>query len=269
MFCRLLAPLFAGVFLLSSGMARAQDGSPWWSGDWYFSLGAEAFVGPKFKGASRGDLQFAPLVSVGKQGSSPRFSSRNDSPSVALFDNGTVRAGIAGRFVPEQDGNTASELKGLKAVKWGAEIGGFVEAYPTDWLRGRAELRQGVRSHYGLVADLAVDAFTDIAPNLQLSGGPRATFASRDYFDTYYGVTTEEAAASGLSAYSPGGGIESVGVGGALTWQAMENLTASSFIEYKRLAGSAADSSLVTERGSPNQLTVGVSANYRFNFSTR
>jgi outer membrane scaffolding protein for murein synthesis (MipA/OmpV family) len=39
------------------------------------------------------------------------------------------------------------------------------------------------------------------------------------------------------------------------------------FSEYTRLLGPAADSSLVEERGSPNQFTFGVSAAYRFDFT--
>ena len=259
--------LSAGLFLATATVAAAQEGQPWWAGDWYVSLGASAFVAPKFEGGSRDKLQWTPQISFGKQGNQPRFTSRNDSASFSLLDQGAFRAGLVGRFIPKRDGDTDRDLRGLKPVKWGAEAGAFVEVYPTDWLRARAELRQGIRSHSGLVADTAVDAFTDIAPNLRLSGGPRATWATSDYFDTYYGVNDSESAASGLSTYNPGGGLKSVGAGAALTWQATQNLSTSSFIEYQRLQGPAADSSLVRERGDRNQLMIGVSANYKFNFS--
>jgi len=254
-------------FATTAGAAAAQDGQHWWSGDWYVSLGGAGFVGPKFEGAKHNKLQFSPLVSFGKQGPAPRFTSRNDNAAFALLDTGTFRVGIVGKFVPSRDSGDGRELKGLKDVKWGAEAGGFVEIYPTDWIRARAELRQGIRAHNGLVADVAVDAFTDIAPNLSLSGGPRATFATAKYMDAYYGVDAKESAASGLDRDNPGGGLKSVGVGGALTWQATKNFSTSSFVEYQRLKGSAADSSLVRERGDRNQLVIGVSATYRFGFT--
>ncbi|MDR3004181.1 MAG: hypothetical protein LBV14_08100, partial [Acidovorax sp.] len=85
-------------------------------------------------------MQWSPLISVGKQGPGPRFSSRNDNPSFAFIDNDGIRAGIVGKFVPSRDSSDGHELKGLKKVKWGAEAGGFVEAYPTDWLRARVEV---------------------------------------------------------------------------------------------------------------------------------
>ena len=114
---------------------------------------------------------------------------------------------------------------------------------------------------------MAVDAFYDVTPAVRISGGPRLSFASSDYFDAFYGVSATEAAASGLGEYHPGGGMKSAGVGGAVTWKTTDRITTSLFGEYARLTGPAADSSLVRERGSPNQFTVGLSASYRFGFT--
>lgn len=257
----------AAVLLSSASSACAGDGRPWWSGDWYASVGGAAFSAPRFEGANSRKLQFAPMFSVGKVGPAVRFSSRNDNPSVSLFDNGAVRAGIVGKLVTKRDEGTDAELVGLSEVRWGLEAGGFVEVYPTDWLRARAEVRHGIRSHQGVVADLAVDAFTDITPTLRLSGGPRATLASAKFFDAYYGVDAAESAKSGLSQYEPGSGVHSLGAGAALTWQATDAITTSAFTEYRRLTGPSADSSLVRERGARDQLLIGLSATYKFGFT--
>ena len=80
-------------------------------------------------------------------------------------------------------------------------------------------------------------------------------------------MNDREATASGLSNYTPHGGVGSAGVGAAITWQATEKLETSAYAEYKRLLGPAADSSLVRERGSRNQVLVGLSATYRFDFT--
>ncbi len=63
--------------------------------------------------------------------------------------------------------------------------------------------------------------------------------------------------------------MRSWGAGGAVTWKTTDQLTTSVFAEYQRLAGPAADSSLVRERGSKNQLLLGASASYRFDFTLR
>lgn len=255
--------LSATLLLAVPAYAQPGDGGYWWSGDWYLSLGAEGFVAPKYKGSKDYLLQASPLISLGKAGNVTRFTSRNDSASFSLYDAGDVRVGVAGRLVMPDD----KDIKGLDDLEFGAEVGGFAEYYPTDWLRLRAEVLQGIRSHSGLVADLAADAFTDVAPGVRVSAGPRASIASSDYMDAYYGVSASEAAASGLSEYDPGGGVQSVGVGGAVTWQATDKITTGVFAEYSRLTGPAGDSSLVRDRGSRNQFLIGVGATYRFGFT--
>ena len=158
------------------------------------------------------------------------------------------------------------DLALVDPIPFGVEVGGFAEFYPTQWRPVRGEVRHGFRAHEGVVGDVAVDAFADITPEVRVSGGPRMSFASADYFDAYYGVTPPNPRRPGLSPYAPGSGIKSVGVGGAIDWKTTEKLTTSVFAEYSRLTGPAADSSLVKERGSANQYLFGVSATYEFDF---
>lgn len=239
----------------------------WWSGDWYVKLGGEAFVAPRYQGDNDYLFSGKPLISIGKADQGVRFSSRNDNPSMSLYDNGGFRAGIVGKLLLPRDKDTSDDLKGLDPVRFGGELGGFVEVYPTDWMRIRAEVRQGIRSHDGIVADVAADAFADVTETIRLSAGPRMSFATEGYMDAYYGVNARESARSGLSQYSPEGGIQSAGLGGAIDWKATEKLDTSVFAEYSRLLGPVADSSLVRERGDKNQFVLGVSATYKFGFS--
>lgn len=250
-----------------SAPANAGEGvRGWLSGDWYLTVGATGLIAPDFEGGKKYLLSATPIISLGKAGNPVRFSSRNDNISLALVDQGDLRVGVAGKFLWKRD-NDEDALRGLDPVKWGGEIGGFFEFYPLDWMRMRAEVRQGVRAHKGVVADIAVDAFHDVTPEVRVSGGPRASFASSKYFDSYYGVSADEHSRSGISEYDPGGGVRSVGVGGAITWKVSDPVTTSLFGEYSRLMGPAADSSIVRERGTRDQFTVGVSATYRFDFT--
>lgn len=52
-----------------------------------------------------------------------------------------------------------------------------------------------------------------------------------------------------------------------MTWKVTDKITTSAFAEYSRLLGPAAQSILVRERGSRDQLTIGLSATYRFDFT--
>ena len=241
----------------------------WISGDWYLKVGGAVLHAPRFEGAARNQFAFQPMISLGRHGPAARFTSRNDNISLGIVDNGFVRAGVAGKFIWGRDRSTHRDLAGLSTVRFGGELGGFVDVYPTDFVRLRAEMRRGIRSHDGVVVDLAADAFLDFSDTIRISGGPRLAWASQGYYQAYYGVGPAQAAASGLSQYSPTSGFKSFGLGGAVTWQATDALETSVFGEYARLMGPAANSSLVRERGSRNQFTIGTSAVYRFDFSLR
>ncbi|WOC15497.1 MipA/OmpV family protein [Pseudochrobactrum sp. MP213Fo] len=263
------AACLALAFAISAPASAADDaqssGKHFWSGGWSLTVGGDFYRQPRFTGSSKYIMSAQPLISFGRTGVAERFSSRNDNISFALMDMQDFRVGLTGEFLMARGG---SQADGLKDVPWGGEIGGFMEFYPTDWFRLRGEARHGIRAHEGIVAEIAGDAFYDVTPAIRVSGGPRISAASRKYFDTYYGINAEESKASGLSAYDPdGGGLSSVGLGGAITWLTTDKITTTLYAEYEQLKGKAARSSLVSERGSRNQLTVGVSATYRFDFT--
>lgn len=231
---------------------------------WYLDIGAAGIQAPDFEGSRDRAFTVEPLVSLGRHGFAVRFSSRNDNISLGLIDSGGIRAGLAGKLVlPRRSSH--EDLQGLESVPLGLEAGAFAEIYPDDWVRVRGEVRRGIRSHDGVVAEIAVDAFMDVAPTVRISAGPRISYASSGYFDAYYGVSAGEAEASGLSQYEPGSGLRAIGAGGAVTWQTTERLATTVFAEYERLMGPAAGSSIVSERGTRDQLTLGAAATYRFN----
>jgi outer membrane protein len=262
-----------GLFIASAMPALAADNvvstekKPFWAGDWSVTVGGLGEFGPRFDGADSRKFFLEPLFSVSRQGDVPRFDSIRDNIQFAIFETYSFNAGLAGKLLFKRDSDTSDDLKGLDPVRFGGEIGGFAEYYPVDWMRIRGELRQGIRAHKGIVGDVTADAFYDVTPAIRVSGGPRMSFASKDYFKTYYGVDAQEAIASGLSEYNPGGGLKSVGVGGAIAWKATDTITTSLYGEYERLQGPAKKSSLVQERGSANQFRFGLTATYRFDFS--
>ncbi|MBN9235297.1 MULTISPECIES: MipA/OmpV family protein [Phyllobacteriaceae] len=263
---RFLPAALAALVVAAPSGARAGDGFfDWIHGDWYLEVGVTGLVAPNFEGGKKYLLGAEPIISLGKAGNDTRFSSRNDNISLGLYDTGNFRAGLNGKLLLRRSSDTQG-LEGLDPVPWGGELGGFAEFYPVDWVRVRGEVRQGVRAHHGVVADFAADAFYDVTPEVRISGGPRMSLASSRYFDAYYGVNAAEAATTGLAEYHPGGGVKSVGVGGAVTWKVSDPITASLFGEYSRLTGPAASSSLVKQNGSKDQFTIGISTSYRFDF---
>lgn len=92
--------------------------------------------------------------------------------------------------------------------------------------------------------------------------GLGATWVSDSFNRTYFGVTDADAAASGLPAYNPGGGLEQYTGWLALLYQIDKNWYAGAMVYAQRLTGDAADSPIVTQRGTRDQITYGIGLGY-------
>ena len=87
------------------------------------------------------------------------------------------------------------------------------------------------------------------------------TYASDDYMETYFTISQNDSARSGLSTFSADEGIKDVGANVALTYNFTDNWAFGSIIGYKRLLNDAEDSP-VTKVGSENQFLGGVFFTY-------
>jgi len=235
--------------------------------DWTVTLGVDGRVVPTYPGADSFRLIPVPLFDLRPAGTPRRFSSPHDGLSVGILDSGSFRLGITGKAQLPRRQSDSSDLAGLGNVDWAIEPGLFAEYWPVNWLRTRAEIRQGIGGHTGQVGDLSADLVVPVSPSLTLSGGPRLTLATSSALQPYFGITAAQAAASIYPAYNAAGGMRSVGLGGMARYEWSPQWATHFYAEYERLTGSAADSPIVTMRGSPNQMQVGIGATYSFNVS--
>lgn len=169
-------------------------------------------------------------------------------------------------FNGERKASDSSDLTGTEPVDWALELGLGV-GYRYDWLRGTAEIRQGINGHTGQVIDLGMDVIVNPTETLQLNFGPRLSWASGDYMDTYFGVTPAEASAPGsqLTAYNPGASFKTAGLEARAVYALSETMRLHVRAGWDRFIGDAADSPIV-EDGSKDQFTIGTGLTYRFSF---
>ena len=144
------------------------------------------------------------------------------------------------------------------------EAGGFVQVFLGENFRVRGELRQAVNGHDGLVGDIAADFIVRDGDNTIFSIGPRAHWADNDFHDAYFGVPVAIPAA-GLAAYNPGSGFYAVGARAGLTQRLGRNWGLFGYAGYDRLIGDAADSPIVRQLGSRDQLSGGLGLFIEFN----
>lgn len=166
---------------------------------------------------------------------------------------------------PFQIAGGSDALRGMGDIGIAGETGGFIEKRfgPRRQWRARAEVRQGFGAHEGAVGDVSL-TYSGRKGTLFYSAGPRATFASRDYMQTYFGVDPAQAARSGLAPSRPDGGLVSWGLGASLIRPLDRRRAITVFAGADRLGGEPAGSSLIRERGQRMQFSVGVGYGFRF-----
>ncbi len=233
--------------------------------DWIVTLGAEARLVPAWPGAPITEPMVTglPLLGIRKAGTPPDFFGERDSFGFRAFDFGAFKFGPALKLIWQRNASAYPELNGLGNVNYALQAGGFAEFWAVPWLRLRGEVRQGFGGETGVTGDLFLDAIAPLG-QFRFSAGPRMTLQTTPAVSPYFSISAAQAVASGLPAYSATGGFYSYGAGGKVEYFWSPQWETHGFVEYERLTDSAADSPLVTERGSPNQFTFGVGATYSF-----
>jgi outer membrane protein len=231
---------------------------------WIVTLKANLKAGPSYPGADDFSVLGFPSASVRRVGTVERFSAPDDGLSLSFVDDSALRIGAVGRFQGGRYLQDDRRLFGLRKIEWAVEPGLFLEYWPLEFLRARAEIRHGINGHEGFVADLGLDVVQRFG-RVTLSAGPRLALGDSEFTRTYFGVTPVEAALNGqVTPYRPSGGITSVGAMAAVTYGWSQQWSSTGFVTYKRLVGDAADSPIVKRFGSENQVGLGLSLSYSF-----
>ncbi len=257
------AAVAAGIFL-STSLARAQ---PMWSplsGEWLVTLKGNFTGPPAYAGSDKMAFAFSPGLSIRRAGTPLSFSAPDDNIGFAVIDHGWFKFGPSAKFVATRSSGDHRELTGLRDVPWSLEAGVFAEAWASPNIRLRADMRYGLHGHKGVVLDLGGD-YVHRAVAWTLSGGPRLVLGSSGFAARTFGVTPAESVFNGvLPAYKPGGGVTSIGLSGAVSYDWSERWRTTVWGRYDRLTFDAGDSPIVRISGSPNQFTLGATLAYTF-----
>jgi outer membrane protein len=220
------------------------------------SIGGGALYAPTYLGSDNYDADPIPLFDL--RYADRFFLSTRDGLGANFAPPGSNwRAGPVVKYRAARDQDDDAALRGMGDVDAAGEAGGYVHYDLRPFTVG-AELRQGFGGHEGAVGDLFVNWSTRLSDSLMLTVGPKATMASRDFTETYFGVTPGQAARTGYRAYAPDGPFMSYGLGASLRYKVNDYLSLGGFAGIDRIVGDAADSPLVDQAGSPTQAKLGV-----------
>jgi outer membrane scaffolding protein for murein synthesis (MipA/OmpV family) len=215
---------------------------------------------PSFPGSDR--VSPRPLADVAKtRGDRPfEFEAPDESIGFPILRAGRFAFGPALGF---EGSRTAKDVgASLPKVGFTVELGGFVQYAISDNIRARVEVRQGLGGHEGMIATGGIDYVAREKDRWLFSIGPRITFADHKYNDAYFSVAPNSATVTGLSAFTAGAGIQSVGGVTGYSQQLSRRWGVFGYGKYDRLVGDPARSPIVRGLGSRGQFSAGIGLSY-------
>jgi len=259
------------AFAVMPAAALAQDGRPPAAPEgWNVSLGAASVFGPIYQGADDYGLSVFPDIRIAY--GDRFFASVPEGLGYRIVNTPLWKGGPIARIRFGRDESSGGspfllagdtdDLEGLGDIPAAAELGGFLERRLGAFSL-RAEARRGFGAHQGVIGDVSAGYARRFGETL-VTAGPRATFATADYVERYFGVDAGQAVASVLAAFDPDGGLVSWGAGVSAVRPVNSHLTAAVIANYERIAGDAADSPIVRDRGDADQVSAILSLSYRF-----
>ncbi|SDB56230.1 MipA/OmpV family protein [Bauldia litoralis] len=252
-----LATLIAAGLAFGASSAKAEDALAGDAPQYVIDVGVGGQYKPKYPGSDTYILVPYPLFSVG------RFY----LPGMGQRESGTTGFFMfpSFGFNGERKASDDKSLKGTKTVPWALELG-LGAGVRGQYLRGFGTLRQGINGTDGQVGNLGLDVLVPISERFEMAFGPRASFASQEYMETYFGVTAKEASKGSLSKFKPDGGFKTVGIATTASYALTERTRLRFTASYNRFIEDAAKSPIV-KSGSRDQWMVGVGVTYRLGFN--
>ncbi len=251
---------------LAGGAAPSYKDAP--GNYWVVTLGGYGVYETAFPGAKDYIFTGRPIIDIHQAGAREWLTLPNDAFSLTLYQTDNFRVGVAGDYLNHREqSDDRSALRGMHNIDYTLEAGAFAEYYPIPFLRTRVEVLQGITGAEGFEANLMADFIYRPAPEWLLTAGPRMQIVNDKFASSFYSISATEAAVAGLKAYSAAGGINYAGVDATARYYFSETFSVRAFAEWDRLLGDAADSPLVKQKGSADQLEVGIGAAYRFNYA--
>lgn len=263
----LRAALLAALFSVStSAFAQAPAIAPPHR-DWRLSLGGSVGFVPNYEGSSNYEVRALPHVDAsykdvvfvrGLAAGANLLNIRGPRPGDGLRMGPILRY----RFGREEDDDAA--LRGLGDMDGAVEAGAFVSYSAGSLLADLTVAKDVADGHDGVLADAGIAWRATISPRMRGSVRASATWANDTYMKNVFGISPAQSARSGLRTHVAGAGIKDVGLAFNLSYSLTENWSVSGRVAYSRLLGDAADSPIVTDRGSKNQVGTFLTVAYGF-----
>lgn len=250
--CALLA-LSAAQALAQGGFFGFSDDYSTGAGDlgdreaearWRFALGGGLGGAPNFQGSDKYRLRAAPFAFAGYG----RFFVGFGGAGVQLFRGPGWRFGALVAAGQGRKEDVDQRLAGLGDVDRTVNLGLFGAAFTRGWATRAVVYTDVGGEGHGTLARLDVLRRFRVDERMGFFAGPGLTWASRQYMQTFFGVTGEQAARSGFPEFHPGAGASSLRLTTGASYRFAPDWRLIGSVSASRLSGDAGNSPIVETR---------------------
>ena len=208
-----------------------------------FDAGIGASYGPGYMGADENKTD-------------PWFILRN----VTLGQGGDEKQGFSLipslNYIGKRDAGDFDDLDGMKDISRAYEVG-LKLSYVSGPFTSYTHVRQGFGGHHGIVGEIGTRYRQDVNERFTFWAGAELKGGDSKFTDTYFGVSEQESARSGIEAFDAEGGLTSAGVEVTARYLFNDRWGVEGEASWERLLNDAADSP-ITRNGDDDQYSLSV-----------
>lgn len=239
-------------------------------------VGGGALIKPKYEGSDEYDVYGFPIIIPDFSGNSQfsffkKYVEINGADDVRfkLLNQGGFTAGPLAGYTFGREEDDGDKLAGLGDVDEGLIVGGFV-AYSFDVNKSKFTLsssyhQQVTGDEDGYLLRFSAGVERPVNDRLKIKAKVGTTYADDEYFQTNFGVTSQQSLNSraNLAAFDADAGFKDVFVSLGTDLQLSESWKLIANVKYSRLLGDAEDSPVIETE---DQFTGLIGLTYKFDW---
>jgi len=245
-------PLLGASLLAVCAWAQAQAfdavrlyGVP--EGDSAGIVGAVVISAPEYMGSDQRRILVLP--SIDYQWKNGWFAGLTNGIGYQFPSRPDIQYGVRLTAEIGRQESRASALAGMGNIEPRAQAGLFFNYLPTPEAFLTSSLRYGAGNDWnGMQIDLGAGYAKRLALQWRAALGVGATWVNANYMQEFFGVTPQQAAATGYAVYSPGAGIRDVRANASLTYFVDARWSVTGAVTVSSLQGNTRDSPIVLDR---------------------
>ncbi|TEA77218.1 MipA/OmpV family protein [Allopusillimonas ginsengisoli] len=209
----------------------------------HVKIGVGAVVSPRYQGSDENHVEPAPVVDVRK---GRFFASSGDGLGVNIIETPRFTVGAGVNWMKGYDDSDVPDGIGKLSNALGGRL--FVSTRLAGSIITLSATQAITKSERGLLANLRVSYPYSVNERLKIIPSVAANWASDKYMDSYFGISAEQSANSGLARYSPSAGFKDFSLRVAANYNVSKHWSVVGAVGASRLVGDAVDSPLVKRK---------------------